>query len=142
MPIFFLLLEGIAFFHACFWESTSYILLLPIHQYELLLPNCCSFWRIFGPSKTDFSCIRYRWKLFLGYSVFKLVYFFSIHVNLSQPRSICFKLDQLVFKQGQLVSTQISLGQVKNTSNTSLLYQCRNYPNCLQMLTLGLRTFV
>ena len=33
---------------------------------------------------------------------------FPNHVNLSQPRSICFKLDQLV-------STSVSLGQVKNT---------------------------
>ena len=40
-----------------------------------------------------FISICYRSKLFLGYSIFKLVFFFSNQVNKSQPRSICFNLD-------------------------------------------------
>ena len=48
-------------------------------------------------------CICYKSKLFLGYSIFKLVYFF-------QTRSICLNL-------GQFVSTKISLGQVKKTGH-------------------------
>ena len=49
-----------------------------------------------------------------------------------QTRSVCFNL-------GQLVSTQVSLGQVQNTGHKSLFYQYRNNPNRLQVLTLGLR---
>ena len=39
----------------------------------------------------DFPGICYRSKLFLGYSVFKLVYFF-------QTRSVCLNLGQFVSK--------------------------------------------
>ena len=52
-------------------------------------------------------CICYRSKLFLVYSIFKVVYVF-------QTRSICLNL-------GHFVSTQISLGQVKNTGHRSRL---------------------
>ena len=45
----------------------------------------------------------------------------NLQVNLFQPRSIC-------FNQGQLVSTQVSLGQVQNTGHRSLFYQYRKYP--------------
>ena len=57
--------------------------------------------------------------------------FFSTQVNLFQPRSVCFNL-------GQLVSTQVSLGQVQNTGHRSLFYQYRKYPKHSLKLTLGL----
>ena len=51
----------------------------------------------------DISYIFYRSKLFLGYSIFKLVFFFfkpgqfvSTLVNFFQTRSTCFNLGQLV----------------------------------------------
>ena len=46
---------------------------------------------------------------------------FPSQVNLFQPRSVCFNLCQLV-------STQVSLWQVQNTSHRSLFYQYRKYP--------------
>ena len=58
-------------------------------------------------------CICYRSKLFLGYSIFKLAYFF-------QTRSICLNLGQLVnldqFGAGKKHRTQA-------TSQRSLFYQ-------------------
>ena len=56
---------------------------------------------------------------------------FPNQVNLFQPRSVCFNL-------GQLVSTQVSLGQVQNTGHRSLFYQYRRYPKHSLKLTLGL----
>ena len=75
----------------------------------------------------------------------------SIHpnkVNLSQPRSICFKLDQLL-------STLVNLFQPRSVWRRQttkfkgqklqviVLYQYRNNPKsyCLQMLILGLKNF-
>ena len=46
-----------------------------------------------------------------------------------------------LFNLSQLVSTQVSLGQVQNTGHRSLFHQYRNNPNHLQVLTLGLKTF-
>ena len=54
-------------------------------------------------------------------------------------RLICFQTRSVCFNLGQLVSTQVSSGQVLNTGHRSLLYQYRNNPNHLQVLTLGLR---
>ena len=44
----------------------------------------------------SWACICYRSKLFLGYSIFKLVHFFK-------TRSICLNLGQFLFKLDQLV---------------------------------------
>ena len=67
------------------------------------------------------SCICYKSKLFLGYSIFKLVYFFQTKVNLSQPRSIiCFNLDQ--FGAGKKHRSQA-------TSHRSLLAKAESILN-------------
>ena len=55
---------------------------------------------------------------------------------------IHFQTGSVCFNQGQLVSTQVSLGQVQNTGHRSLFYQYRNNPNHLQVLTSGLKAFV
>ena len=49
----------------------------------------------------------------------------NLQVNLFQP-------------VGQLVSTQVSLGQVQSTGHRSLFYQYRKYPKHSVKLTLGL----
>ena len=46
-------------------------------------------------------------------------------------RSVCFNL-------GQLVSTQVSLGQVQNTGHRALFYQYKKYPKHSLKLTLDL----
>ena len=56
------------------------------------------------------------------------------HPASTQQRSCLFNL-------GQLVSPQVSLGQVQNTGHRSLFHQYRNNPNHLQVLTLSLKTF-
>ena len=48
-----------------------------------------------------------------------------------QTKSVCFNL-------GQLVSTQVSLGQVQNIGHRSLFCPYRNYPKHSLKLTLGL----
>ena len=49
----------------------------------------------------------------------------NLQVNLFQPTS-------------QLVSTQVSLGQVQNTGHRALFYQYKKYPKHSLKLTLGL----
>ena len=51
---------------------------------------------------------------------FKLVYFFSTRLNLSQPRSICFNLDQFGAGLGRACRAS------QNTNNKLL----SNTPNC------------
>ena len=55
----------------------------------------------------------------------------NLQVNSFQPRLVCFNL-------GQLVSTQVSLGQVQNIGHRSLFCPYRNYPKHSLKLTLGL----
>ena len=57
--------------------------------------------------------------------------FVSTQVNFFQPMSVYFNL-------GQLVSTQVSLGQLQTIGHRSLFYQYRKYPKNSLKLTLGL----
>ena len=78
------------------------------------------------------ECVRRESKSLQGYVAGHFDPYRLIHF---QTRSVCFNL-------GQLVSTQVSLGQVQNTGHRSLFYQYRNTPNHLQLLTFGLKAFV
>ena len=85
------------------------------------------------------GCCDFIIKLLFNGLIFIILYMLQVILILRlihfQTRSVCFNL-------GQLVSTQVSLGQVENTDHRSLFFQYRNDPNHLQVLTLGLEMFV
>ena len=83
-----------------------------------------------------YECMCYRSKLILGYSVFKLVYFF-------QTRSICLNLAQFFFKTRSIISFNLDhFGAGEKHRSQVIACQYRKHPKHSLMLTLGLKTFV
>ena len=84
----------------------------------------------FSEKKAKYPTYMLQLKIILGYSIFKLVYFFQNQVNLSQSRSIIYlNLDQF----GAAKKKQV-------TGHKSQVIACRyrKYPKHSFKLTIGL----